>query len=579
MSGKTIITAALMLLTAIAATARTGGAGTGGTGDGADNARRHDIFFLEAMTQRQKGNTTAAFDLLRHCISIDPQSAEAHFYVAQYYLALKDKALAQAHFEKAAELEPDNEIYGETLARSYAGNGQTEEAIAAFERLAKTDTGRTDVLEILVQLYQQQGEYDNAIRTIERMEETEGRSERLSYAKSDIYTKKGDKQAAIAEMKRMADEHPYDLNYSGMYADMLMANGEEEKAMGILAGILAKEPDNNSAQLSMRSYYKMRGDTAAADSMTIALLTNKNTSAEGRLYLIRQEVTESESAGGDSTRIMELFGRMAAMTPPDADIIMMQAAYMDMKEMPKDSVRKTLERVIEIAPDNATARRQLVAFAAHDDDMDKIISLCGAGRQYNPDDIAFYYYQGLAYNQKGDADNALDAFSKGVSAIDGDTPSELVSDLYSALGELLMRKGRREEAYAAYDSCLAWKDDDALVLNNYAYYLCLDGRDLDRAEKMSYKSIKLKPDDANSLDTYAWIMFAQKRYAEAKVYIEQALMHDKDSSAVVLEHAGDIYAMNGDAEKAVEFWRKAQQKSPDSKILRRKIKQRKYIKE
>ena len=52
---------------------------------------RYNNFFLEAMLQRQKGNIDASFDLLRHCISIDPSKPEAYYFLAQYYTILKDK--------------------------------------------------------------------------------------------------------------------------------------------------------------------------------------------------------------------------------------------------------------------------------------------------------------------------------------------------------------------------------------------------------------------------------------------------------------------------------------------------------
>ena len=52
--------------------------------------REYDQFFLEAMVQRQKGNNDAAFDLLRHCLEINPEAPEAYYLLAQYYNALKD---------------------------------------------------------------------------------------------------------------------------------------------------------------------------------------------------------------------------------------------------------------------------------------------------------------------------------------------------------------------------------------------------------------------------------------------------------------------------------------------------------
>ena len=151
------------------------------------------------------------------------------------------------------------------------------------------------------------------------------------------------------------------------------------------------------------------------------------------------------------------------------------------------------------------------------------------------------------------------------------------ADFYAAMGDLLFEKGRKAEAYAAYDSCLQWKDDNLGCLNNYAYYLSLDGDSLDKAERMSHATVKAEPENATYLDTYAWILFMQKRYAEARVYIDQAVKNDADSSAVILEHAGDIHAMAGDAEEAVRLWRQAAAKDPANKLLARKIRLGKYV--
>lgn len=555
------------------------GAGPQTDGDSDGARRRYDHFFLEAVMQREKDNDAAAFDLLRHCIEIDSCSAEAYFYLAQYYVQLKDKEAAMLNFKKAADLAPDNSMYMETLAQSYVNTGRYAEAIGTFEKLVETDRNRVDVLGVLVQLYQQQGDYDNAIRTVERMEEIEGKSEQLSRTKSDLYASQGNKEAALAEIKRLADEYPYDLNYRGMYADMLVMNGEEKKALDIYAGIFREEPDNSRAQLSLMAYYKNKRDTARADSMVMAILLNKNTSPAGRAYLIRQEVAESEESGGDSTKILRYFKRMAEATPPDADTEMLHASYMLLKKMPQDSVAPVLEKVLEIAPDNSAARLQLVEYAWDDDSLGRVIDLCAAARQYNPDNMGFYYFQGMAYYRLDDYDNALSTFQNGVSVINEESNPGLVSEFYSVLGELLHQKGRKAEAYAAYDSCLQWKSDNLHCLNNYAYYLSTEGGDLDKAERMSRITIDAEPDNANSLDTYAWILFMQERYAEARIYIDQAMRADSDSSAVITEHAGDIYYKCGDTEQAVALWQAALLKDPDNKTLRRKIKRKKYISE
>ena len=538
----------------------------------------YDAFFLEAMVQRQKGNHDATFDLLQHCIKLNPQASEAYYYLAQYYQMLRNDSLAQQCYLKAAELEPDNPTFLETVAQSYIRQQDYAKAIKVVEQLYNQDKSREELLEMLFELYQQTDDTDKAIATLNRIEANEGKSERLSFAKSEIYTKVGNKAAAIAEMKTLADQYPNDLNYKGMYADMLLRNDEEERALGLYNEILAEEPGNTHAQVSLRSYYRVQGETEKVDSITELILLNKNTTTEQRIYLMRQVVADSEHTDGDSTRVLYLFHKMLAQPQQNDDIATLCAAYMDLKKMPQDSVKAMLQTVLRIAPDNAAARLQLVSYAWDRKNHDEVISLCQEARQYNPEEMAFYYYQGMAYYQEEDHDKALEAFQNGISVIDEDSNPAIVSDFYAVMGDLLHQKGMTREAFEAYDSCLQWKDDNVMCLNNYAYFLSEMGEQLDKAEQMSYKTIKAEPKSATYLDTYAWILFMQQRYSEAKIYIDQALQNDSDSSAVITEHAGDIYIQNREPERAVELWQQALKKDPNNKVLIRKIKNKKYLK-
>ncbi len=543
-----------------------------------ERRRLADGVFMEAMVQRHKGNKTATFDLLRRCTELNPQAAEAYFFLAQYYNELKDKDKALENIKRAAALRPDNHTYIETLAQAYVSSGRYDEAIDVMEDIVTREKSRDDVLSMLAQLYMQKAEYDKAIATLDRLETIEGKSERLSYAKSSIYTQKGDKKAAVEEMKRLAEQYPNDLNYRGMYGDFLLLNGEKEKALEVFNSILKEEPNNKHTLASLRLYHKENRNTDAADSITRILLTDKDTDSATRIDIMRQEITENEQNGGDSTRILNLFNMIEAVPQDNADVSELHAAYMNLKKMPQDSISRVLRHILTVEPDNAAARLQLVSYAWSREDRKTVIDLCGAARQYNPDEMAFYYYQGMAYYIDDDYDNALSAFQNGIDVITEKSEPAIVSDFYSVMGELLYKKGRKEEAYAAYDSCLQWKDDNIGCLNNYAYYLSMDGRELEKAERMSYRTIEADPENANNLDTYAWILFLQGRTAEAKIYIDQALKHDEDASAVILEHAGDIHAVSGDLEMALELWNKAVVKDPDNSKLKRKIKQKKYLK-
>jgi len=549
--------------------------------------RKYDAFFLDAICQREKGNNDAAFDLLRHCVELDSTRSEAYYYLAPYYRAMKDKDQQFYCIKKAAELEPHNTTYLETLGEAYIAQRQYAEAAEVLEQLYDVNHNRTDVLGMLIQLYEQLEDYDKAIQMLNKLEIAEGKSERLSYAKSQLYTRKGDKRAAIQEMKQLQEQYPNDLNYLCLYANALTMNDQQKQAVRIYEDVLRQEPDNRSALMGLMAYYYDQKDPVKTEQYRERILLNKNVTQEDRVALLRQLIGESEQNGGDSTRVLQLFHRILQMPQSDADMALFCATYMNMKQMPRDSIQAVLEQALAIAPDNAAARLQLVSYAWQAEDKDRVIALCHDARQYNPDEMAFYYYQGIAYYQKDRLDDALNAFQNGISVITDQSDPAIVSDFYAVMGDILHQKGKDREAFAAYDSCLVWKDDNIGCLNNYAYYLSELGRELNKAEQMSYRTIKAEPKNATYLDTYAWILFMQQRYSEAKVYIDQTLQCDSDTSAVLLEHAGDIYYHCGDKEQALAYWQQALDRASEKsevkddrrQILTRKIKLKKYLKE
>ena len=394
------------------------------------NSSRYNAFFLEAICERAKGNSDAAFDLLRHCVEIDSTKSEAYYYLSQYYGALKQKDKAIACIEKAAALEPSNSTYQETLANAYINLHQYDKAAAVLESLYDKHRDRDDVLGVLIQLYEEQHEYESAIKTLTLLETVEGKSERLSYAKSNFYTQLGDKKAAIAEMKHLADQYPNDQNYRGLYANALFVNGQKKKALEIYDDILRIEPDNRNALMALLAYEKDEGDPDKADALTEKVLLSKNITSQDRILLMRQEIGQSEQEGGDSTRVLYLFRKMLDQPQMDADIAILCAT--------------------RVAPDNAAARLQLVSYAWQANDMNRIISLCQDARQYNPDEMAFYYYQGIAYYREGQLDQALNAFHNGIGVITQQSDPDIVSDFYAVMGDILHQKGNDKEAFAAY---------------------------------------------------------------------------------------------------------------------------------
>lgn len=73
------------------------------------------------------------------------------------------------------------------------------------------------------------------------------------------------------------------------------------------------------------------------------------------------------------------------------------------------------------------------------------------------------------------------------------------------MGDVYHSAGDKEKSYEMYEKALSYNASNIPVLNNYSYFLAMEGRDLDKAERMSAQTVKAEPDNATYLDTYAWI--------------------------------------------------------------------------
>ncbi|AUI55125.1 hypothetical protein CRM71_07330 [Prevotella jejuni] len=546
--------------------------------DREDSLQSYNYFFLEAMRQQDMGNLTAAFDLLRHARDLNPAAPEVYYQLAAFYVDMKKDALAREYFEKAASLDPENSAYQEKLGKLYVSQKDYPNAIKAFERLYEANKTRSDVLQLLYQLYGSQNDYKMMIKCLERLETVEGTSEQISLSKMQIYEQMGEKRKEYDELKALVDGHPLDLNYRVMFGNWLLQNGKKKEALQKYRDVLKEDPDNSLAKVSMMDYYNNIGDKASVKTILRELLQSPKAAQTLKLELLRQVIASSQKDNNpDSTEVLRLFSEALAVPQENADIYMLKAAYMSFLKLPKPDITRVYEQAIEIEPDNSSARIALIQNIWDTHDYDKVIAICRPAIEYNPDEMIFYYFQGMAQFQKHDNNAALETFRKGVGQIKPDSDPSIVSDFYGIMGDILHEKGLNKEAFQAYDSCLQWKPDNVAALNNYAYYLSEANENLTKAEQMSYKTIKAEPNNSTFLDTYAWILFQQKRYEEAKIYIEQAIRNDSTLSNVVNEHAGDIYAQTGDMAKAIEFWQKAIDGGNDSATLRKKLKLKKYV--
>ena len=541
-----------------------------------EQQRKYDYFFLEAMRLKEKKDYASAFGLLQHCLDIHPNAASALYEVSQYYMFLRQVPQGQEALEKAVASAPDNYWYSQGLASLYQQQNELDKAITLLEQMAVRFPGKQDPLFNLLDLYGRQEKYDEVISTLNRLEKHMGKNEQLSMEKFRIYLQMKDDKKAFQEIESLVQEYPMDMRYQVILGDVYLQNGKKQEAYEIYKKVLAEEPDNAMAMYSLASYYEETGQKELYEQQLDTLLLNKKVASDTKLNVMRQFIVQNEQAGKDSTRVITLFNRIMEQEPDEAQLPLLYAQYLLSKGMNKEA-GPVLRQVLAIDPTNTAARMTLLGEAVRQEDYKEIMNLCEAGVESNPDMLEFYFYLAIAYNQAERTDDALAICQKALSHVKDDSKKEVVSDFYAIIGDAYHTKNLHAEAYAAYDSALVYNPSNIGALNNYAYYLSVERRDLDKAEEMSYKTVKAEPNNSTYLDTYAWILFVKGNYAEARLYIDEAIKNDKDSSDVVLEHCGDIYYMTGDAEGALKYWKQAWDKGNRSDTLKQKIQKKKYI--
>lgn len=545
----------------------------------AEQSALYRYLYMEAVRQQDMDNYVCAMELYNRCIELNPDAPEANYALGTFYMAMQMDSIGLGYLRHAVELEPANTEFAERLARTYLYRNRIDDAAAVYERLTTLRPDRTDYLELLSRIYEQAHDYEKLLAVLNRVEIQEGQSEDLTLSKMQAYSYLGDQEGAYRELKSLTDAHPNDLNLQVMLGNWLLSNGRIEEAHNIFLSVLKEEPGNAQGQMSLMDFYRSVGDTAEADTLMYRYVANPHADVETRASLIRDYIRSNIPNGGDTLFAMNLLDHALSIPQQTSDIAELKVAYMMMLDMPKDSIRNGLERILDISPENIGARIQLIQIMWEDSIDENVIRECRKAVEYVPENPSLYYYLGVAQYVNKHYAEAITTLSQGASYIDKDTPTTISADLYAMLGDALHKENRIAEAYHAYDSCLVYDPDKVMCLNNYAYFLSLDKSDLKKAEKMSYRAITAEPDNATYLDTYAWVLYQQGRIEEAGIYIEQALRCDTDStnlSGDIYEHAGDIYLALGRKTEAIGMWEKALLLGIDNEaIIRKKLKKHK----
>ncbi len=541
----------------------------------ASGQRKFDYFYYEGLNLKNAGKYDATLEMFNHCLAMDSTSPALLYELSSFYIQLEMPEKAVDALKHAVAYSPDNFSYKMALASITRGLGMYGEAALEYEELVQQYPEKVDLNFYLAEALTQQGEIGKAIEAYNALESSMGMSEAISMQKYRLYNVLGESDNALNEIILLSDKYPMESRYQIVLGDLYLERNEMDKAREAYENAKRIEPESPYYIVSMANFYEVAGDKEAAEEQIHNALVNEKLDVETKVSILSRYILTLQQSKKDTDNANALFEVLLTQHPEDTDLKLMYGSLLIIQGK-NDEAKFQFQLVTEMEPENIDAWQQLLQLSLKMEDLPEVIRVCEKCLELFPDAPEHYFYLGIAWYMEKDYEKALNAYREGLEIIPVEN-NALRSDFYGQIGDLYYQMGNKEDAYAAYDQALVYNERNIVILNNYAYFLTLEKKDLKKAERMSAQTIRQEPTNSTYLDTYAWVFFMQGNYTLAKIYIEQALENDKTDSTELLDHYGDILYMTGAKEKAVEQWKKALELGKDDEILQRKIAEEKYI--
>lgn len=529
--------------------------------------------FQLGLQHAKQGDMAGAYLYWQDCLQIDSCHAPSWFYLAPLYQHRQQKDSLFICLEKAYQLEPRNKAYLLNLANIYMQDQRMPEAAELLEEYVQYYPQEYEFYYSVAEIYSRAKMPEQALRVLKDLEKIVGKNEDISLNIYNNYRMMGKNKKAIKEMEALLAVDPENIRFQ-LYHAFAYEEYKPEKALQLYREIIARGQSQGEAELLMADFLLRLDRKTEAEAIYQQLFNEKKGTYANKIEVIQAYYLKEHLE--DTVLIPKLFDQLLAEYPDEISGHVLYAAWLREFHQPMKSAIH-YRQAIELNPQKKELWMDYLGLFIQLNNHDMIEHISQEAISYFPQEFIFAYYLAVVHSIKGDLPQALEDYRHCLSILEPQQAGQL-SQVYSAMGDIYHQQALMDSSYFCYDEALKYNPNNVLVLNNYAYFLSLEERDLDKAEKMARQAVSLEGNNATYLDTYAWVCFKKGNYTMAKIYIERALLSDKAPSAEVVEHYGDILWFCDEKDKAVEQWKQAAGLSEEvSEILQQKINQASYV--
>jgi tetratricopeptide (TPR) repeat protein len=489
-----------------------------------------DGMLIDALALQESGRNEEALNAYRRLAEAHPDYAAAWYGMSQLLVQRGWTDSAEACARRAVKLGGDNVWYQLALAQCQSARGDAKGLAATWEAIVKQHPETIEYYYELSNAYINANDLPKAVEALNRVEHRIGITEPISIQKQKLWNAAGKPDKAMREVEALADAMPHEKRYQAILAEMHMQQKHYSKAKSYYDRILKTDPDDPYIHIQLAEYHKAVGNAAEADSEMVRAFDNRQLDAKTKLQLLASFYSEEEFYGSHRETTFRLMDKaMGECTDSTqyaifyGDVLMRQGKYAEAARqlelgLTVDSSRYEVWEALLICLTEVPERKaSLASYALRASKLFPMHTL----PHYL---IAMNHYEEKRYDE---ALKSLETITKW-----GFSNGYLEGETLALTAECYYRSGQYDKTWKQFDRILAKYPNDMATLNNYAYYLAEQGIELEKAERMSRRTIEADPDNANSLDTYGWILHLLGRDRDALPYLEKAVRLDPKSDTL-----------------------------------------------
>lgn len=532
-------------------------------GKPAQEGIRADGRIVNAVQMYEDENFTGAKTMLDAILKTSPDNDAAWYYRGLCNMRLKNAADSERDLKQAVALDSTNYWYRYMLAGLYGMTGRSVLTIDMYESLLRDFPKKSELYYGLANLYINQGQADKALKIIGDIETQFGKSDATVMTRFNILSRQERHEEAYNALEEYNKEYssPQVLSMLGDY-EMGMYN--DSSALAYYDEALSLDKSYAPALLGKAETYRIARDYVSYFKTLDILMADRDATPAGKAEYLQAVFRQSDP------RFMKSFSSQLDSTvniavnahPADTSILQTAGLYYlvtDRKEAAADAFKKVMTEF----PDNVGATASYIQTLLYINDWDKVVSACDSAMVRFPQEAGFLEFANAAEFNRKNYPAVIENCVKMLRIAPTDSATFVTA--WSTIGDMYHLLGDQSKAFKSYETALKVAPDNAPVLNNYAYYLSVEGKKLKKAYAMSKKTVEAEPDNATYLDTFGWILYLQGKALEAKPFFKHAMLYGGKDSATILDHYATVLEALGEKDLAKVYRQQAKNKASEGK--------------